>query len=103
MVAFIIGSFYYYTFHYRPKLITVLPKSVFEYLSICYYNRPDKFYWTFYKIPTDLKTSFGHFGYAIIRVVIIGGVLATFHNVCQFYDVAFYNTFREIVVRPLYV
>lgn len=41
--------------------------------------------------------------YVLTRVTIVGSFLAVFHNICQFYDLAFYKTFREIVGRPLYV
>jgi hypothetical protein len=102
-VGLIIGAFYFYTFRYKPKQLTTKPKNVFEYISICYYDRPDKFYWTFYKMPFDKKTATAHFGYALVRVLIVGGILATIHNLCQFYRLEFYSSFRDFVGRPLYV
>ncbi|MGC4021583.1 MAG: hypothetical protein QM734_06405 [Cyclobacteriaceae bacterium] len=96
-------AFYYYSFHYRPKSLTAKPKNIFEYISICYFNEPGKYFQSLYRIPKDLKTTAGHVGYILIRVMIFGGIIATAHNLCQYYKVGFYDSFRTIVGRPLFV
>lgn len=48
-------------------------------------------------------TLIAHVGYVLVRVVIVGSFLATFHNLCQYHQLAFYHTLREFVGRPLYV
>jgi hypothetical protein len=98
-----IAVYYYYVFVYKTKQPTTKPKNVMEYISICYFDRPDKFYWAFYRIPTDKKTVLGHIGYSLIRVVIVASVLATIHNLCLYYRVEIYSSFRELVGRPLFV
>jgi hypothetical protein len=103
IVGLITGAFYYYTFVYKLKLPTIKPKNILEYISICYYDRPDKFYWIFYKMPIDKKTALGHMGYSLIRVLIVGSALATIHNLCQYYRVEIYSSFRELVGRPLFI
>lgn len=102
VVSFILYLFYYYSFQYSVNPISELPNKLTEYISKRYYGVTKKFYWIFYKIPKNKSAFFGHLGYTIIRVVIIASILATIHNLCQFYHIPIYNTFREIVNRPLY-
>ena len=56
-----------------------------------------------YKMPTDKRMMIAHFGYVMVRMIIVASFLATFHNLCQYYNAPFYNTFRDIVGRPLFV
>ncbi|MCB0541858.1 MAG: hypothetical protein KDE33_30430, partial [Bacteroidetes bacterium] len=62
-----------------------------------------RFFQIFYKTPKNKLTLLAHVGYVMVRVIILASFLATFHNICQYYNVTFYNTFRDIVGRPLYV
>ena len=103
LVALIIAGHYYYTFRYVPRQLTDKSTNVFDFVSELYFNKKGQFYKVFYAFPKDKKMLIAHFGYVLIRVLIIGSFLATFHNLCQFYSVPFYNTFRQIVSRPLFV
>ena len=74
-----------------------------DFVSELYFNEKGRFIELLYKTPKNKSTLLAHIGYVLVRVVIISSFLATFHNICQFYNLSFYNTFREIVGRPLYV
>lgn len=103
LVSFIIYCFYYYTFKYKRLKPSNKPTRMSDYISELYFNEKGKLYQILFKTPKNRKTAIAHFGYIVIRVAIIGSFLATIHNICQYYNVSFYNNFREIVGRPLYV
>ena len=103
LVGLIIGMFYYYSFKYQPHRVSTNPSNYKEYASSLYFGRNDRFWQIFYKIPKNPKILIGHLGYVLVRVLIVGSILATVHNLCQFHNVAAYDGFREIVIRPLYV
>lgn len=103
LVALIIYSFHYYTFKYRMDHVSAKPNNLMDYVSERYYGKAGLFFQIFYKTPGNKNTLWGHMGYILIRMVIIGSFLATIHNLCQFYNIPMYNTFREIVGRPLYI
>ena len=103
LVSLIIYCFYYYTYRYKVSRLAQKPESLTDYISQRYYNESGMFYKVFYKMPRNKNTLLGHLGYVLIRTLIIGSFLATFHNLCQFYNVSFYNSYREVVGRPLYV
>ncbi|MBK9106585.1 MAG: hypothetical protein IPL92_19005 [Saprospiraceae bacterium] len=69
----------------------------------CTTSKKGKAYQIFYKAPTDKRILIAHLGYVMIRAMIVGSFLATFHNLCQYYQVGFYDTYRDIVGRPLFV
>lgn len=46
---------------------------------------------------------FAHTGYVLTVVFIVASFLATIHNLSQYYGLNFYNQFRNIVGRPLFV
>lgn len=100
----IIGAFYYYCFKYKPmRNLKSVPQNYKEYASLQYFNRPDAFFQIFYKIPKNNKVIIAHLGYVLIRVLIIASFLATIHNLSQYYNLEYYNTFRNLVKRPLFV
>ncbi len=103
IVLLILAAYYYYVFYYQPRRVENEVDNYQEYGSSLYFGRKDRWHWMFYRIPKNRKAYSAHLGYVLVRVVIIASFLATFHNLCQFYDVAFYNTYREWVGRPLYV
>lgn len=103
LVALIIYSFHYYTFKYRMDHVSAKPNNLMDYVSERYYGKAGLFFQIFYKTPGNKNTLWGHMGYVLIRMVIIGSFLATIHNLSQFYNIPIYNTFREIVGRPLYI
>ena len=103
IVALIIYSFHYYTFKYRMDHVSAKPNNLMDYVSERYYGKAGLFFQIFYKTPGNKNTLWGHMGYVLIRIVIVGSFLATIHNLSQFYNIPIYNTFREIVGRPLYI
>ncbi len=103
LIAIIIYCFYYYTYRYRIDKAASKPLKLTTYISERYFNESNRFYQVFYKTPKNRNTLLGHVGYILIRVVIIASFLATVHNLCQYYNVSFYNSFRDVVGRPLYV
>ncbi len=102
LVGLIIYAFYFYTFKYKITSQS-LSNNLTDFVSELYFNEKGRFFEVFYKLPKNKKILFAHAGYVLIRVVIFGSFLATFHNLCQFYNLSFYNTYRDIVGRPLYV
>ncbi len=103
LVALIMYCFYYYTFKYTVDQLSTMPKGLTDYISKRYFNQAGLFYQVFYKTPKNKNTFLGHIGYVLIRVAIFGSLLATIHNLGQYYNLPAYNTFRELVGRPLYV
>lgn len=103
IVVLIIYCFYYYNFIYQFALPTEKPQSLTDYVSLRYFKKKGLFHQIFYKLSYDKQTGIGHFGYVMIRVAIVGSFLATLHNLCQYYNIAFYNSFRQLVGRPLWV
>lgn len=103
LVVLIIYGYYYYTFKYSSPKMSSIPDKLTDFVSELYFNEKGKFHQVFYKIPKNKKIFIGHTGYVLIRVIIIASVLATIHNLCQFYNVPAYNAFREIVKRPLFI
>jgi hypothetical protein len=102
IVGLIIYAFYFYSFKYKTTRQTS-SKNLTDFVSELYFNEPGRFFQIFYKTPKNKSTLLAHTGYILVRVVIVASFLATFHNICQYYNVAFYNTFRELVGRPLFV
>lgn len=102
VVGLIIYAFYFYSFKYKMTKQSSSNK-LNDFVSELYFNEKGRFLEVFYKTPKNKKTLLAHSGYVLVRVVIVSSFLATFHNLYQFYDVSFYDTFREIVGRPLYV
>jgi len=103
LVGLIIYAFYYYSFKYKKGVVLSSPNKLTDFVSELYFNEKGKFYQVFFIFPKNKKILLGHAGYILVRVIIVGSFLATIHNLCQFYDVEVYNTYREIVKRPLYV
>jgi hypothetical protein len=103
VVGLVIYAFYYYTFRYTRTKIDTKPSHLTDYVSEVYFNEKGRFFDVFYRTPKNRKTLLAHSGYVAIRVITFVSFLATIHNLCQFYNVSFYNSFREIVGRPLYV
>lgn len=103
IISLIIGAYFYYVFRYRPPRHTTEPLKFLDFVSELYYKQKGKAYQIFYKAPTDKRILIAHLGYVMIRAMIVGSFLATFHNLCQYYQVGFYDTYRDIVGRPLYV
>lgn len=103
IIGLIIYAFYYFSFRYTARKINEQPATLREYASLIYFEQKGQFHRLFYSMPKNKKLLLAHLGYVLVRVVIIASFLATFHNLCQYYNVSFYNTFREIVKRPLFV
>jgi len=104
IVGLVICACYYFYFHYkRPTNLSKEPANYIELASLQYFNSPDKFYQIFYKTPKNKKVLFAHIGYVLTIVIIVASLLATFHNICQYYGFHFYNSYRDIVGRPLFV
>jgi len=103
IVGLIVYAFYYYSFRYTQTKLNTKPSQLTDYVSEIYFNEKGRFLDVFYKTPKNKKTLLAHSGYVLIRMVIFVSFLATIHNLFQFYNVSIYHSFRELVVRPLYV
>jgi hypothetical protein len=103
VVGIIIAAYYYHSFRYKPRPLPMAVSNFKEFVSVLYYGEKGKLYKFFYQMPTDKNTAIAHSGYVAIRVVIVGSFLATIHNLCQFYDVQWYEAFRLAVGRPHFV
>lgn len=103
VVGLLIYAFYYFSFKYRMGQFADRPQKLTDFVSELYFNEKGKFYQVFYKSAKNKKVLLAHFGYVMVRVVILGSFLATIHNLCQYYQVGAYAYFREFVGRPLFV
>lgn len=54
-------------------------------------------------MPENKNVWIAHSGYILVRVIILASFLVTMHNLCQYYEIPVYNTYREIVKRPLWI
>jgi len=79
------------------------PGNFIDFASQLYFNEKGKLHTLFYNMPVNKKAFTAHLGYVMVWFVIVASFLATFHNLCQYYNVSFYNTYRDIVGRPIYV
>jgi hypothetical protein len=102
VIGLVIAAYYFYIFRYRPQKVSNIT-SFKSFMREHYYQGKGEAYQIFYKAPADKRMMIAHLGYILIHIIIFGSFLATFHNLCQYYNVGFYNTYREIVGRPLYV
>lgn len=102
VVGIIIYAYYYFTFKYQPRRLESKADRFTDFVSEVYFHEKGHFARVFFRFPDDKKILLAHMGYVMVRVLIIASFLATFHNLCQFYGVPFYNTFRDAVQRPLY-
>ena len=103
IVGLIIYAFYYYSFKYNATKIRSTSNNLTDYVSEIYFNEKGRFLEIFYKTPKNKKTLLAHSGYVLVRVLIFVSFLATIHNLGQFYNISLYNSFRDLVGRPLYV
>lgn len=104
MVLVIIGLFAYYTFRYKPTLPgRDLPSSPYEYASLLYYGRTDRFYQIFYRWPSNRNVLWAHAGYVVIRLLIVTSFLACLHNLAQWKEWSGYGVIRSIGIRPYFV
>jgi hypothetical protein len=103
LVGSIIAAFYYYSFKYKSPGVPTPVHRLTDFVSQLYFNERGRFMHIFYKTPKNKKVLIAHLGYVLTWTAIVGSFLATFHNLCQFYQAGFYDTFREIAGRPLYV
>lgn len=104
LVGSIVAMYWYYCFRY--KAATALkppPKNYREYASILYFDSPDRFFQIFYKMPRHPRVLVAHSGYVLVRVLLFGSLLATIHNLSQYYGFGPYDRFRLVVGRPLLV
>lgn len=103
IIGLLIYAFYFFSFKYVMGKVAAPPQKLTDFISELYFNEQGKFYQVFYKTPKNKRVLLAHLGYVMVRVVIFTSFLATIHNLCQFYNIEAYNTFREIVKRPLFV
>jgi hypothetical protein len=103
VVALVIYAFYYYSFKYKTPKTELKPNRLTDFVSELYFNKKGHFLQVFYKSPTNKKVLLAHTGYIMIRAIIFASFLATIHNLCQFYNVPIYNSFRTLVIRPQFV
>ncbi|MCB0668940.1 MAG: hypothetical protein KDC80_24115 [Saprospiraceae bacterium] len=103
LVGFIIYGFYQYSFAPSAHKRTRKPEKLTDFVSELYFDEKGKFWQLFYRMPKNRKILIGHTGYVLIRVIIVASFLATIHNLCQYYNVPAYDSFRDFVGRPLSV
>jgi len=103
IVSIIIYSFYIYTYQYTIQKLPNNPQKLTDYISELYYNEHGKFYQVFYKMPKSKKVLLAHGGYVMVRVVSIASLLATAHNLLQYYSNSYYFKYSQIVKYPVYV
>lgn len=104
IILVILGLLYYFFFYYKPKkILPGQPANFREFASLLYFNEKGKFWQIMYKLPKNKEAFMAHLGFTLTITVIVGSLLATIHNLCQFYQVQAYDAFRDFVGRPLYV
>lgn len=103
IVGLIIYAFYFYSFQYKGPELKTKPGRLTDFVSVLYFYEKGHFFDILYRTPKNKKALIAHLGYILIRVLIFASLLATVHNLCQFFNVGIYNSFRDLVGRPLFV
>lgn len=104
VISIVILAFYFYSFRYKTARLKPDSGSNYrEYASLLYYKKKGQLYQLFYRLPSNKKAMIAHSGYVLVRVIIFASLLATIHNLGQYYQLSFYVSFRNLVGRPLYV
>jgi hypothetical protein len=91
----------YYQLHmYTAKIVNVNVRNLKEYISFICFNDTSQFWSFLFKLPKDKSVLFTLFGYAGIRTLIFGGILATLNNLFRFYNIGIYLRFIQWIKYP---
>ncbi|MBL7816352.1 MAG: hypothetical protein JNL70_15130 [Saprospiraceae bacterium] len=104
VISLILHAFYQYSYHKTKPQFTTRPKDYMDYGSLLYFNQSGQLYKLMYQCPKNHSVAWQHFGYIVVRVVIILSFLAPAHNLLQYYNVATYDLVLDaihLVMRPL--
>ena len=83
----------YYTFiKYEPMKTSVNNRR--EYLSQIFFNRPDKFAWTFYKWPPNRQPIYAYAGYVLMYGMITARIVVIFQWIIHDMRVYIYDYIR---------
>ena len=104
-LVIIISLLYYGYFRFNRTVIHC--EGLKQYISILFFERPDKFNWVFYKFPKNkigLSYFFTCIGYTLAIVIPIGKLLAIFLWLGVIYDLnivnLYHNNFYNILISP---
>ncbi len=75
-----------YTFEKYQTINAEVP-DLKSYISQIFYNRPDKFIWTLYKLPKNRKPVMGWFCYVLVYSLITGAVVRIFEWLMFTFDI----------------
>lgn len=103
LTGLVVYAFYYYSFRYVMPTLSSHPEKLTDFVSALYFNEKGKIHQLLYKMPENKNVWIAHSGYVLVRVIILASFLVTMHNLCQYYEIPVYNTYREIVKRPLWI
>ena len=92
---------------FRFKRIVIQCEDFKQYISILFFDRPDKFFWALYKFPKN-KNGLSYFitglGYALAIVIPLGKLFAVFLWIGILYDlniVNYYHNNFNILMTPI--
>ena len=93
VAAFFIGS--RFTFE-KYKTVVADVTNFREYVSMLFYNRPDKFVWSFYKLPKNWKPFWACLAYVLCYSLIIGRAITDFEWIAETlnWETSAYDRFR---------
>jgi hypothetical protein len=86
----------YYS-HLKYKTIVVSVKNRREYISQILYNRPDKFIWSFYKLPRNWAPVGAILGYALIYSIIMDRIIVVTDWLVHDIWVPIYTPLRHMI------
>ena len=101
----IVVSLYYFFFRFNRVVIQC--EGLKQYISLIFYNLPDKFSWVFYKFPKNklgLSYFFASLGCVLAIVIPIGKLFAVFLWIGIIHDlniVNFYHDNFNIIMTPI--
>lgn len=86
-----------YSFDKYETVIADVP-DLKSYISQLFYNRPDKFIWSFYKLPKNWKPFWACLGYAAVYAMCAGRTVTILEWLAFTFglDMSGYNRFRSI-------
>jgi len=104
LITLIIYLHYRYTYHYAVHIPDEQDlDSPLTYASYLYFGNKNSKFKLLYRMPQDKRIMLAHLGYTLIRFVIIASLIATIHNLNQYYDLGIYKGLSNTAIRPLYL
>lgn len=102
VIIFAMALYFIYSFKYHPQQMkNKKPRTLWQYMSLLFYEKENQWYKIFYSIPYKKMAFWSHAGNCLIYTLIIASLLATMHNLGQYYQLKGYQNFSKMIGSPI--